>query len=106
MYEKSLEPELTSKARERFNRLLSGKHSHITKEKVDGLIPGSIDLHIHAWPDAYVARQHSEIEIGRRATDAGMRAVVFKCHCGMSRSTNGHRCRTIASSTCPKSSVS
>ena len=84
MYEKSLEPELTSKARERFNRLLSGKHSHITKEKVDGLIPGSIDLHIHAWPDAYVARQHSEIDIGRRATDAQMAAVVFKCHSSMS----------------------
>ncbi len=84
MYEKSLEPELTSKARDRFNRLLSGKHSHITREKVDALIPGAIDLHIHAWPDAYVARQHSEIEIGRRATDAGMAAVAFKCHSSMS----------------------
>jgi hypothetical protein len=84
MYEKSLEPELISKTRVRFQRLLSGKHSHITREKVDALIPGSIDLHIHAWPDAYVARQHSEIEIGRRATDAGMGAVVFKCHSAMS----------------------
>jgi hypothetical protein len=80
MYEKSLDPRILEVARVRFQRLLSGKHFHITKEKVDGLIPGSIDLHIHAWPDAYVARQHSEIEIGRRATDARMHAVVFKCH--------------------------
>lgn len=84
MYEKSLEPELLATARERFQRLLSGKHSHVTKEIVDSLIPGSIDLHIHAWPDAYVARQYSEIQIGKRATDAGMRAVTFKCHSTMS----------------------
>jgi hypothetical protein len=80
MYEKSLEPHNLEVARARFQRLLSGKHFHIRKETVDALIPGSIDLHIHAWPDAYVARQYSEIEIGRRATDAGMRALVFKCH--------------------------
>ena len=79
MYEKSLDPEILEVSRVRFQRLLSGKHFHITKEMVDRLIPGSIDLHVHAWPDAYVARQHSEIEIGRRATDAGMSAVVFKC---------------------------
>ena len=80
MYEKSLDPEILKMSRVRFQRLLSGKHFHISKETVDRLIQGSIDLHIHAWPDAYVARQHSEIEIGRRATDAGMAAVVFKCH--------------------------
>ena len=80
MDEKSLDPKVLEVARVRFQRLLSGNHFHITKEMVDGLIPGSIDLHIHAWPDAYVARQHSEIEIGRRATDARMHAVVFKCH--------------------------
>lgn len=80
MYEKSLDPNILEVARVRFQRLLSGKHFHIKKEMVDKLILGSIDLHIHAWPDAYVARQHSEIEIGRRATDVGMRAVVFKCH--------------------------
>ena len=80
MDEKSLDPKILQVARARFQRLLSGKHFHIKKEMVDGLIPGSIDLHIHAWPDAYVARQYSEIEIGRRATDAGMRALVFKCH--------------------------
>jgi hypothetical protein len=80
MYEKSLDPAILEVSRVRFQRLLSGKHFHIKKELVDRLIPGSIDLHIHAWPDAYVARQHSEIDIGRRATDAGMAAVVFKCH--------------------------
>ena len=80
MYEKSLDPDILQVARVRFQRLLGGKHFEIKKENVDQLISGSIDLHIHAWPDAYVARQHSEIEIGRRATDAGMRAVVFKCH--------------------------
>jgi hypothetical protein len=80
MYEKSLDPALLDVARVRFQRLLSGKHFHIKKDMVDRLIPGSIDLHVHAWPDAYVARQYSEIEIGRRATDVGMAAVVFKCH--------------------------
>lgn len=84
MYEKSLEPQVLETARMRFQRLLSGKHFHITREMVDSLMDGAVDLHIHAWPDAYVARQHSEIEIGKRATDAGMRAVAFKCHSAMS----------------------
>ena len=60
--------------------MLSRKNFTIRKEMVDGLMQGAVDLHVHAWPCAYVARQFSEIEIGRRATDAGMRAVVFKCH--------------------------
>ena len=80
MQEKSLEPEYLDKARLRFQRLLSGKHFHIKREAVDALISGAIDIHIHARPDAYVARQYSEIEIGRKATEAGMRALVFKCH--------------------------
>lgn len=80
MIEKSLEPENLERARARFQRLLSGKHFHITKEMVDSVMLGSIDLHVHAWPDAYVARQFSEIEIGRSATEAGMQAIVFKCH--------------------------
>ena len=80
MIDKSLEPENLEKARLRFQRLLSGKHFHINRQMVDAIISGSIDLHIHAWPDAYVARQFSEIEIGRRATEAGIRAIVFKCH--------------------------
>ena len=80
MYEKSLEPEYLKKAQVRFQRLLSGKHFKINREAVNALITGSSDLHIHAWPDAYVARQYSEIEIGQQATAAGMRALVFKCH--------------------------
>ena len=80
MYEKSLEPEYLEKARVRFQRLLSGKHFKINREAVDALITVSIDIHIHAWPDAYVARQYSEIEIGQQATAAGLRALVFKCH--------------------------
>ena len=80
MYEKSLDPELMKLTQGRWKRMLSRKNFTIRKETVDGLMPGSVDLHVHAWPCAYVARQFSEIEIGRRATDAGMRAVVFKCH--------------------------
>jgi hypothetical protein len=80
MYEKSLDPEMMKNTRARWQRMLQRKNFQIRKEMVDGLMPGSIDIHIHAWPCAYVARQFSEIEIGRRATDAGMRAVVFKCH--------------------------
>ena len=80
MYEKSLDPEVMKITKTRWQRMLSRKNFSIHKETVDGLMQGSIDIHIHAWPCAYVARQFSEIEIGRRATDAGMRAVVFKCH--------------------------
>jgi len=80
MYEKSLEPELMQLTKARWQRMLSRKNFQIRRETVDSLMAGSIDIHVHAWPCAYVARQFSEIEIGRRATDVGMRAVVFKCH--------------------------
>ncbi len=71
MYEKSLDPELMKLTKARWQRMLSRKNFKIRKETVDGLMQGSIDLHVHAWPCAYVARQFSEIEIGRRATDVG-----------------------------------
>lgn len=80
MFEKSLEPEMMQITKARWKRMLSRKNFQIHRETVDDLMSGSIDIHIHAWPCAYVARQFSEIEIGRRATDAGLRAVVFKCH--------------------------
>ena len=41
-------------------------------------LTGACDLHIHSSPDI-VDRIGNDVEIARRARDAGMRAIVYKC---------------------------
>jgi len=49
-------------------------------ERVWKLMDGAIDVHIHSGPDAYATRLADEVELATQACQAGLRAVVFKCH--------------------------
>lgn len=49
-------------------------------ERVWKLMDGAIDVHIHSGPDAYTTRVADEVELATQACQAGLRAVVFKCH--------------------------
>jgi hypothetical protein len=40
---------------------------------------GTIDMHIHPYPDIF-PRLADDVEIARAARDAGLRAVLYKCH--------------------------
>jgi hypothetical protein len=45
----------------------------------DDLLRGAIDLHVHGGPDV-VPRRYTDTALAERARDAGMRAIVLKCH--------------------------
>lgn len=45
----------------------------------DPLLEGAVDLHVHGGPDV-VPRRYTDLELAARARDAGMRAIVLKCH--------------------------
>jgi hypothetical protein len=49
-------------------------------DRVWKLMDGAIDVHIHSAPDAYAPRLADEVELGIKACEAGLKAVVFKCH--------------------------
>ena len=49
-------------------------------EKLDDLMKGAIDTHVHPAPDAYANRPFDDIELALQANEAKMGAVVFKCH--------------------------
>ena len=44
------------------------------------IMDGAIDIHIHPGPEAYAVRMATELEMAFQACEAGMAAVVFKCH--------------------------
>ncbi len=46
---------------------------------IDGLLSGSIDMHLHIGPDEMPARVDA-IEAAEQAADAGMKAIVLKNH--------------------------
>ena len=43
------------------------------------LLQGACDIHIHSSPDVFV-RLYDHIDVAKQARDAGMRAVLMKCH--------------------------
>jgi Family of unknown function (DUF6282) len=43
------------------------------------LLEGAVDAHVHTSPDV-IERRHSDVELAEIAQEAGMRAVVVKCH--------------------------
>jgi len=49
-------------------------------DRVWKLMDGAIDVHIHSGPDAYTTRIADELDLAIQACQAGMGAVVFKCH--------------------------
>ncbi|MHB1126650.1 MAG: DUF6282 family protein [Bacillota bacterium] len=49
-------------------------------EKLDALMEGAIDTHIHPAPDAHAQRPYDDIELAIQACNEGMGAIVLKCH--------------------------
>ena len=60
--------------------LFTPKGTPIDLEKVNELMIGAIDTHIHPAPDAYAARPFDDVQLAIQACEMGMGAVVFKCH--------------------------
>ena len=48
--------------------------------RVDKLLQGSIDMHVHAGPDAFIERRMDALEVAMLAREYGMRGIVFKSH--------------------------
>jgi hypothetical protein len=44
------------------------------------LMQGAIDFHVHADPDPYHPRRVDVLDLALQAEEAGMKAIVAKCH--------------------------
>ena len=81
IYEPSLDRKKQSGTKGIFNLLFSSRSDiDFNDDIIEKLMQGMIDFHIHAAPDASSKRIYYEEEIAIRACEAGMKAVVFKCH--------------------------
>ncbi len=49
-------------------------------KSLDQLMQGAIDFHVHAGPDAYHPRRLDVLDLALQAKEAGMKAIVAKCH--------------------------
>ena len=49
-------------------------------DRVEKLINGSVDAHIHAGPDPFVTRVGDQVDLAIEACEAGLKAVLFKTH--------------------------
>ncbi len=49
-------------------------------ERVEKLIDGSMDIHIHPGPDPFETRIGDQIDLAIEACQAGMRGILFKSH--------------------------
>lgn len=47
---------------------------------IDQLMKGAIDFHVHADPDPFYERRLNAFDLAMQAKEAGMKAVVLKCH--------------------------
>lgn len=81
-FELSMEPEWRNDAKRAYSMILEmgDRIRTITEREVDELIAGAIDMHVHAFPDPEIDTGWDQIQVARRATDAGMGGVVFKAH--------------------------
>lgn len=50
------------------------------KDTVERLMRGAIDFHVHAGPDPFHERRLDVIELAHQGKEAGMKAIVAKCH--------------------------
>ena len=55
---------------------------------------GACDLHIHSGPDIF-ERLANDVEVAEACRDAGMRAVVFKCHADTTMTRAWHTARVV-----------
>lgn len=58
---------------------LLGSRCGYKREDEEAIMRGAIDIHCHALP-CTIERVWDEIEVARAASQAGMRAIVMKCH--------------------------
>ena len=49
-------------------------------DRIWKIMDGAIDIHIHSAPEAYATRFPSDLQMAIQACEAGMAAVVVKCH--------------------------
>jgi hypothetical protein len=47
---------------------------------IDQLMKGAVDFHVHADPDPFIERRLNAFDLAVQAKEAGMKALVFKCH--------------------------
>ena len=81
VYEPSLDEKNLEKTRKGFKLLFHArKDLDLGDDVIENLMQGLIDFHIHAAPDTASNRIYDEEDIALRACEAGMKAVVFKCH--------------------------
>ena len=79
--EYSLEPKFRRDAKRAYSTIESmGAIWTITQEMIEELMHGAIDMHVHAAPDPLIDTGWDQLNVARRACDAGMRALVFKGH--------------------------
>lgn len=57
-------------------------------------IKGACDLHIHSTPDIF-ERLATDIEVAEACRDAGMRAIVFKCHADTTMTRAWHTSQAV-----------
>lgn len=60
--------------------MFTPKGQTFSLDKLEELIAGTIDVHVHPAPDAYALRPFDDIELAIQACEAGMGAIVLKCH--------------------------
>lgn len=80
VHEYSLEPDEIEHSSTLYDMLTRTAAIKIDQAKISRLMKGTIDLHVHAAPEAYAGRPWDEIDIARRGCAEGMAAIVFKCH--------------------------
>lgn len=82
IYELSMEPKWRADAQRAYSTILEmgDRIMTMTETEVDALMNGVIDMHVHAFPDPEIDTGWDQINIAKRATDAGMGGVVYKAH--------------------------
>jgi len=88
IYEPSLEKEVLEQLRQRpiamqIAGVLPPGVSRLTavplfdQSRIDRLMEGAIDTHVHAWPDPYMARLGDQMDFAVAACQAGLSGVLF-----------------------------
>ncbi len=80
IHEPSFDPKYRNDALRAYHTVesMGEKLGTITEEEVGEIMRGACDLHIHCWPDPLIDTGWSQSHIAKRATDEGMKAVLFK----------------------------
>lgn len=82
IFELSMESQWREDARRAYTTIfeMGDRIMTITEEEVSELMRGAIDMHVHAFPDPEIDTGWDQVNIAKRATDAGMGGIVFKAH--------------------------